>query len=281
MAFTFETATTARLDDVVAAVASWQHDGGSVQVHPGDLGWNWSNGAEKLAAEVRVWRRDGEAVAVGLVDEDSGLVRMALAKTADHDEEIADRLLADLSSGFRLVEARFGTALRHGLARDGWQADEAWAPLVRDLAGPVPEHGLRIEVVGPETAGAWVAVHRAAFATSTFSLQRWQRMAASSAFRGARCLLGFDDQDVPVAATTVWSAGPGRPGLIEPLGVHRDHRGNGHGVAITRAAASALQELGSSSARVCTPSANTGGVAAYGAAGFDRLPDVTDFRRPD
>jgi hypothetical protein len=46
------------------------------------------------------------------------------------------------------------------------------------------------------------------------------------------------------------------------------------------AAAAALQQLGSSSATVCTPSSNVGGVAAYVSAGFETLPEVTDFRRP-
>ena len=82
-----------------------------------------------------------------------------------------------------------------------------------------------------------------------------------------------------MAAVTVWSAGPGRPGLVEPMGVHHDHRGKGFGTAITVAAAAALRELGSSSALVCTPSSNVGAVATYRAAGFDQLPEVHDQRR--
>lgn len=96
----------------------------------------------------------------------------------------------------------------------------------------------------------------------------------------ARCLVGYDAQNAAVAAVTVWSAGPGRPGLIEPLGAHRDHRGHGHGRAITLAAAAGLQEMGSSSAVVCTPSANVAGVAAYVSAGFEKLLQVRDLRRP-
>lgn len=47
------------------------------------------------------------------------------------------------------------------------------------------------------------------------------------------------------------------------------------------AAAAALRRLGSSSATVCTPSANVGAVATYQSAGFGRLPDVRDLRRPE
>ena len=84
--------------------------------------------------------------------------------------------------------------------------------------------------------------------------------------------------DNAVAAVTVWSGGPGRPGLLEPMGVHRDHRGHGYGTAITVAAAAAL-DMGSSSAIVCTPSSNVGAVATYASSGFNRSPDVTDFRK--
>ncbi|WP_211841626.1 GNAT family N-acetyltransferase [Rudaeicoccus suwonensis] len=108
----------------------------------------------------------------------------------------------------------------------------------------------------------------------------WRALAESPAYSRARCLVGYDANDDAVAATTVWSAGEGRRGLIEPLGAHPDHRGRGYGRRITQAAAAALQELGSSSVAVCTPTANVGGVAAYVSAGFTRLAGVTDFVRP-
>jgi len=104
-------------------------------------------------------------------------------------------------------------------------------------------------------------------------------MTAGSPYADARCLLAYDDQDDAVAAVTVWSAGPGRPGLLEPMGVHRDHRGHGYGRAITVAAAAALRELGSSSAIVNTPSSNVGAVATYASAGFRKLPENRDVYR--
>jgi GNAT superfamily N-acetyltransferase len=64
------------------------------------------------------------------------------------------------------------------------------------------------------------------------------------AYADARCLVAYDDQDNAVAAVTVWSAGPGKPGLLEPMGVHQDHRGHRYGTAISVAAAAALQQLG-------------------------------------
>ena len=286
MPITLHTATVASLDEVVEAVASWQHEGGPVQLHPGDLGWNWSFGAAALAAALRVWRRDGRILAVGLVDA-PGLIRMGIAPSVDRDDAFAARLLADMSdpargvlpTGSASVEARSGSAVRVLLRRRGWTPDEPWTPLCRDLTEPVGDCGLRIEVVGPHHVEERVAVQRASFSGSTFSHERWHSMTASSPYRRARCLVGYDVRDAAVATVTVWSAGRGRPGLLEPLGVHRDHRGNGHGTAISLAAAAALREMGASSATVCTPTSNVGAVAAYTSAGFRRLPDVTDFRR--
>jgi hypothetical protein len=88
MSTTLQPATPASLDEVAEAVATWQQDGGPVQLHAGDLGWNWRLGAEELAGAVRVWRRDGQILAVGLVD-DAGLIRMGIAPSVDQDGAFA------------------------------------------------------------------------------------------------------------------------------------------------------------------------------------------------
>lgn len=138
---------------------------------------------------------------------------------------------------------------------------------------------MRIEVVGPERAGVRAAVQRGAFDRSTFTEERWHAMAAGVPYTDARCLVAHDDRETAVAAATVWSAGPGRPGLLEPLGVHREHRGRDYGTAIAVAAATALRDLGSSIAVVCTQSSNIAALATYRSAGFDRLPELRDLHR--
>jgi ribosomal protein S18 acetylase RimI-like enzyme len=292
MSITMQLATPDSLSEIVEAVAIWQHAGGPVQLHPGDLGWNWSLGAQELAKGVRVWTRHGQILAGGMVDDAAGLIRMGIAPSVDEDAAFAAQMLADLSDpvqgvlpdGAGAVEARFGAAFQDLLHRSGWVADEPWTPLSRELIEQVEDCGLRVEVIEAHDirdriVQDRVAVQRAMFPNSTFTLERWRAMAAAPPYRRARCLVGYDRDGDAVATVTVWSAGEGRPGLLEPLGVHRDHRGHGYGRAITVAAAAALQEMGSSSATVCTPSSNVGGVATYVSAGFQKLPDVTDFRR--
>jgi GNAT superfamily N-acetyltransferase len=281
------------LAEAADVMRDWQYDGAPVQLHPGDLGWHWRFGAEATAAAVRTWSRSGQILAVGLLD-GPGLVRLAIAPAAQHDGELASQLLADvtqpergvLPAGNACVEARFGAAFRGLLRDDGWAADEPWTPLQRDLAEPpdlektVRDRGVRVEVIGPERAGERAAVQRAAFGGSTFTAERWHAMTAGPQYADARCLVAYDDQGTAVATATVWSAGPGRPGLLEPMGVHRGHRGHGYGTAITVAAAATLRELGSSTATVCTKSSNVGAVATYASAGFRQFPEVPDLRRP-
>lgn len=287
MTIELETPDGAGLGDAVAALARWQDDAAPFQLHPGDLGWQWRLGVEATASTTRIWRRDGEVVAVGELD-GHALVRLGIAPDAQRDEELARRLAADLGdpergvlrAGAVAVEAPPGALLRDLLAAEGWLPDESWTPLRRPLADPVADPAVRIEVAGPGRIEPRVAVQRAAFPRSTFTVERWHEMAAGPAYAQARCLVAYDDAGLAVAAITVWSAGPGRPGLVEPMGVHPEHRGHGFGRAITLAGAVALRELGASSATVCTPTANAGGVATYRAAGFRPLAQRLDLRRP-
>ncbi len=274
------------LSTAVGVLREWQYDGGPAQLHPGDVGWFWRFGAEATAAAVRTWSRDGRILAVGLLDEPT-VLRLTIAPDARGDEELARQLVADLTEPARgvLVEGKVSVEvptdalLRGLLSEDSWQPDEPWTLLRRDLTAPVKHPAVRIEVIGPEQVSARTGVQRASFDGSTFTDERWHAMTAGSPYADARCLVAYDDQNNAVAAVTVWSAGPGRPGLLEPMGVHRDHRGHGYGRAITVAAAAALQKLGSSSAVVCTRSANVGAVATYTSAGFRRLPEVPDLSR--
>jgi GNAT superfamily N-acetyltransferase len=274
------------LGAVVRALREWQTDDGPMQLHPGDLGWFWRFGGEQTAAATRTWSRDGEIVAVGLLDEPD-LVRVAFAPGALRDEELAQRLVEDVSApetgvlieGKVYVDAPNDALVQELLFKEGWEAGEPWVPLQRDLSQPVPDPGVRVDVIGAEEAHERTTVQRASFDGSTFTDARWHAMADGEPYADARCLVARNELGESVAAVTVWSAGEGRPGLLEPMGVHRLHRGRGYGQAITVAAARALQEMGSSSAIVCTPAFNVGAVATYQSAGFDPRPETRDLVR--
>lgn len=289
MTYELQTPGVADLEGLLDVLRGWQHDKAPFQLHPGDIGWFWRTGAESTAAALRTWHKGGQVVALGLLD-GSDLLRLAIAPDLQQDEALAEQLVTDLSlpdhgvlpEGTVYVEAPVGALVHDALGLAGWPTDAPWAVLRRDLSTTVEEPTLRVEQVGPEQLRAWATVHSAAFG-STVSVDRivdrWHALAEGPAFSDARCLLGLDDADNAVAAIIAWSAGPGRPGLIEPMGAHPDHRGHGHGRAITVAAAAALQELGCTAATVATTTANEGAVATYRSAGFDLVTERLDRRR--
>ncbi|MHB1087295.1 MAG: GNAT family N-acetyltransferase [Acidimicrobiales bacterium] len=274
------------LDAIVRVLREWQYDTAPMQLHPGDVGWFWRFGPEATARALRTWSRDGRILAVGLLD-GPGLLRLAIAPEAQNDESVTRRMLIDVTRAQRgvvaegdvCIEARCGALFEALLVDEGWDVDESWTPLQLDLTAPVRDCGVRIEVTGPHQARVRADIQRAAFNGSTFTPEHWHAMASGAAYRDARCLVAYNEQGSAVAAATVWSAGAGRPGLLEPVGVHHEHRGRGYGTAISVAAATALRNMGSSSAIVCTESANVAAVATYKQAGFEQGEEVRDFRR--
>jgi GNAT superfamily N-acetyltransferase len=286
MAIRLVTPTVDELGGVLDVLRSWQRDDAPIQLHPGDIGWFWRDGEAQTARALRTWTRDGRIVAIGLLDGED-LLRLTMAPDVYDDAEVAAQIVTGvndatrgvLPSGEASIEAPTGILLRDVLAEAGWSTGEAWTPLSLDLSVPVDLPDLRIETIGPDRAAVRVALQHAAFPKSTMTVESWHAMAAGAAYADARCLVAYSEQGDPVGSITVWSAGHGRPGLIEPMGVDPEHRGQGFGTAISVAGAAVLRSLGSSSAIVCTPSSNAAAVATYRAAGFVALPERFDLTR--
>lgn len=295
MRLKLRTPSGAELVRITDLMSTWQTDPWVGHLHPGDLGWRTLVGAEATAEDLRVWSVGARTVAVGLIDD--GVLRLALDLAAADDDDAAAHLACTLedsaqdlfSDGEWLVEARGATALRRLLIASGWTDDEPWSPLALDLSVtrlPLPTRTLRVERVGLEAAEDWTSVHWSAFQGTPFTgerrdrfTSRWGTMLTGPLADRAQCLMGYDEQGQHVAVATVWSAGQGRPGLIEPMGVHRDHHGHGYGTAITVAGARALQLAGASSAVVAAEDSNPAVLATYRAAGFRSLGTVRDLRR--
>lgn len=289
----------ADLPQVAVDLSYWQTDRDALQVHPGDLGWHSMVGPEKTAANLRIWSRNGTMVALGLLD-GPDVLRMAIDPAAQDDDELAQQISSDvndpdigiLPAGKGIIEARSARSLRKVLADEGWTDDELWTSFHCDLSRPIDKEPIertqvRVEKAGPDEAEAWVTVHWSAFKGTEFGdadkerlLQKWKNLAEGPFAHLARHLIAFDQNDVAVAVTTAWSAGKGRPGLIEPMGVHRDHHRRGYGAAIVTAATVALKEMGSSSAGVAAENANSGALATYAKAGFSAQEPVADLKRP-
>lgn len=72
----------------------------------------------------------------------------------------------------------------------------------------------------PDRADNRITVESSAFPGPSLTADRWRSMADGHAYKQAGCIVGFTADGAPTGATTVWSAGTGRPGVIE----HRRRR---------------------------------------------------------
>lgn len=295
---TLDPVVPAALDDVLARLAAWQRDELPVPLHPGDLAWALRRGEQRLTAALCTWSRDGEVLAVGFLN-GPDVLRLGIDPAAAEDEELAARLRDDLAVGpgapfpaeQLAVELRHGPALDRVLRAAGWTEGEPWTPLRRLIAPAgsvsgdeaIADTDLVVSTVGADLPGAedWAAVIRSGFPGSTLTGAHWRDLSAHPLYaRYGRTLLGRDREGTAAAAAVVWTAGPGRPGLLEPIAVSAAHRRRGYGRAISLAAVAALGELGASSAMVATPSAQPGAVRTYRAAGFVTGGPVQDLVRP-
>lgn len=299
MSHSLETPGADQLVELAEELARWEQIPWAGQLHPGDLGWHSSIGSERTASDLRVWKNGDHPVALGLLD-GPGLIRLAIAPDCVADTALAETMADDLENPASLtledpvnmVEARGASALQSGLRRRGWTEDEEWTPLTLDLAGQprwerLEHSGLRIESVGTEGAAEWTAVHWSSFKGTPYMdearegfVRRWSTLMTGPFANRAQSLIGYDPTGAAVAVTTVWSAGEGRPGLIEPMGVHRDHQGKGYGLAITQAGARALHRAGANAAVVVAENSNPAALATYTVAGFISGAAVSDLARP-
>src|SRR5690606_27136294 len=211
---------TPRVDELPAllrTLAGWQREGLPVPLHPGDVAWFQRFGADATAAALRVWEQGGSARAIGLLDGPT-LLRLGLDLDAADDDELAGVMARDIQSLPEVTDVEAGLArhVRSRLAEAGWADGEPFTPLARDLTEPVDTGGFDIRIIGPDQAHERAAVQRAAFPGSTFTVERWHAMAAGPGYADGRCVVVYDG-DTAAAAATVWSAGPGRPGLLEPV----------------------------------------------------------------
>jgi ribosomal protein S18 acetylase RimI-like enzyme len=273
-------------DEIIDALRGWELPGRcGWQLHAGDVGWHLrfeDDVADGTLLAVR--GASGALVAVGLLD-GPAVLRLATDPALVDDVALA-RVLADvaderLPAGEAFADGPPQVRWRAELAARGWDADpDPWVHLWRPV-GPVDVAAVRgvAAVATDQDVEDRVAVQRAAFEGSSFTVDRWRLMSRSTAYDGDLDLLARDEDGTPVAAATAWSAGPGRCAVVEPMGTHRDHTGRGHGRRLLTGVAAAAARAGASGVAVYTPGSNIPALAAYRRAGFRAVGVVTAMRR--
>jgi ribosomal protein S18 acetylase RimI-like enzyme len=273
--------------ELIDALVTWAPAGCYVgALHAGDVGWQLrlADGSTESGLLAVV---DGDAlVGVALLDAPT-VLRPLIRPDCVHDLAVATALLEYVDAMPRddaaFSDAASGSAFRSLLSAAGWELDpDPWVALYRPLT---PADGNRDDPLCSELTNAAdiadrVAVQRAAFANSTFTVERWHQMAAGPGFDPAFEFLRRNADGTPVAAATGWSAGPGKCGILEPVGTDPAYSGQGHGKAVSLAVIAALAHGGASGVTVWTPASNSAAIRTYEACGLRQVEISRAMTRP-
>lgn len=272
---------------VVDCLRSWQPEGCYAAVlHAGDVGWQLRLDDDVVESSLILVRDGADPVAVAIVDGPS-LLRPAIRPDRVYDLGIAE-VLAEIADAAPRTdeawcEAPSGSALRSLLSARGWRLDpDPWAVLYKPLSAVDGEYA--DPLTGPlrhdKDIADRVEVQRSAFTGSTFTVPRWRQMASGPGYDPSLDLLRRDAAKVPVAAATGWSAGTGKSGILEPVGVQRDVAGRGHGKAVSMAVIAALARAGASGVTVHTPMSNPAAIRTYEGCGLRQVETTQAMYRP-
>jgi ribosomal protein S18 acetylase RimI-like enzyme len=284
MTITIERGGRALARTAISALSDWApRHSPATTLHAGDVGWHLRLDDADLDGIVAVARDDSDVVAVAVVEpdgmrathrpdrSDDGSLAAALGDLAQSLASASPSARAPCAGTEFVCDVPQHSAIRAWLVEAGWDLDPApWALLYRPLSADDAEVGARLaaSVSTEQDIEDRVAVQFNAFTSSTFTVSRWRQMAAGPGYRRDLDLLRRDESGTAVAGATAWTAGPGRVGILEPVGAHRDHAGRGHGSAVTLAAIGALARSGASGVGVQTPLSNTAAVRAYQRCGL-------------
>ena len=294
---THRPATT--IDDLRAAglvmTRAWQADSPLVAATPAAIEW-WhaSTAPDPLEAHLRLWSDDGSEVAwswhdgdelewhvwTGDPGRDPEVLRAILeAGVSDagirpvgswsaEDDAAATRVLVDL--GFVLAEKR--------LSQFQWRANGMGTNAIRDVALP-PGYRIR-PLAGPDEIPARVEVHRAAFAPSRMTVEKYERLLTMPHYRIEDDLVVEAPDGTLAAFAMAWWDPDARVGEFEPVGTHPDHQRRGLSRALLSWGVRRYAERGARVVQVYSDASNAASEALYEAVGFERRAFHRRYERP-
>jgi hypothetical protein len=286
--------------------SSWRRARPFVNATAGDLEW-WIAGAAPgtdFSRRVRLWTDGDEVVAYGWLSPPRSLdwhqraglpagVRASLvdATLAWASAAVSAIALADGQTPPDALEAWTMDAddeLNGLLAARGWApAGEAqythWYRRLDDPIEPVPAlpDGYRLRHVRlTDDRRARVEVHRAAFAPSRMTVEKYAILEAMPRYAPQHDLVVEAPDGTLAAFTMVWWNPDAGVGEFEPVGTHPDHRRLGLARAVNLAGLHLLRSLGAQDALVFSATTNQASEALYASVGFEPITHDRPWTRP-
>jgi mycothiol synthase len=264
----------------------------------GDLEWWLAGGGPDVdwSTRIRVWSIGGDPVGWGWFSPPTSLdwlVRHDL--TADEESAIRADILGWHRERARAVVAAGDSStdpngtmepvLLDVWAADGWReaaslGQRGWTStdvvltqyiqaLDFDLDPPrVPEGYVLRSLRGAEDIPARVEVHRAAFAPSRMTVEKYATLLDLDHYALGRDIVLESGDGTFAAFAICWADPIGSIGEFEPVGTHPDHQRRGLGRVIMRHGLRLMRAAGLRDALVFSLRTNTASEALYRSAGF-------------
>jgi ribosomal protein S18 acetylase RimI-like enzyme len=172
--------------------------------------------------------------------------------------------------------------LAAALQQRGFEPVQEGGVLMRTLAevaDPVLPAGYRLGAVRDrDDVVGRVEAHRAAFAASDLTLEKYERVRRTWPYRPELDRIITTEDGVVVAFCTAWIDEQNASGLLEPVGTEPAHQRRGLAKAVCLDALQALADAGAGSVQVAYES--DAALATYRAPGFERRWHEESFRQP-
>jgi ribosomal protein S18 acetylase RimI-like enzyme len=277
----------------------------------GDLEWWLALGGPSVdwSARIRIWSIGGDPVAWAWLTPPASLDWFVSHElTPDEEHAVRRDILAWLADVGREAVAGGASALPAAAnppdsmsmtvwAADGWPESAllghfGWSatdvsltqyhqPLDVDLDPPrVPDGYVLRSVRLPDDIPERVAVHRAAFAPSKMTDEKYRIAIAQDHYAAERDIVLEAPDGTFAAFAMCWADPVGSIGEFEPVGVHPDHQRRGLGRVIMRHGLRLMRAAGLRDALVFSFRSNAASEALYRSAGFAEVAVHRQYTKP-
>jgi ribosomal protein S18 acetylase RimI-like enzyme len=261
----------------------------------GDLAWWFASAGPGVdwTERIRIWTDGDAVVGWGWFKPPDSLDWFSAPLPVEADERRV--LQAILAWGDERVEAYAARGAAAGpppslevWAADGWlEADvlqglgftetgttlsQYFQSLERELPEPAVPDGYSLRTVaGPSEIPARVEVHRAAFAPSKMTVEKYSILVGLEPYSYDLDSVVEAPDGSFAAFTMCWLDRAAGLGYFEPVGTHPDHQRRGLGKAVNTFGLRLLQTAGAREAMVYSLSANAASEALYQSVGFESI----------